>query len=209
MAPYIHWSLPLITTQIEFDLKSSPALLTITPCMEFMPDCLSLKRERERAPITDQHLRLDNQLPAQCCHKQESPSMVHSLEKRPAQPAEEFDSDLSDLSESNADLSDLEDPLLPQLQQLEASNKIPKPPSEPDQPALRGFSLEDTLMKSYGWSKENLEKLTVGTYMKPQYWLTFLGLLRRLCMQKHRRVWTWPQASETKTKQRCSRYVIR
>jgi hypothetical protein len=190
MAPYIRRPLPLITARIEFELESPPALPTITPRMEFTPEHLSLRRGREGVPITNRHLQCDNQLPTQRRHEQESPLMVHSLGERSTQPAEESDSGLFDLSEPNADLSDPEGPPLPRLRRPEASNKIPKPPGEPGRPASGGFSLEDTLMKSHDWSKENLERLTVGAHLKPRRWPTFFTLFRRLCVQKRGRVST-------------------
>ena len=182
MPPYIRRPLPLITARIEFELESPPALPTITPRMEFTPERLSLKRGRERGPTTSRQLRLDDQPPAQRRHERESLPMVCGLEERPVQPVEESDSGLSELSESNADLSDPEVPPLPRLRRPAVSNKIPKPPGEPGRPASGGFSLEDTLMKSHGWSKENLERLMVGTYLKPlplaNFSLTFQEAVR-------------------------------
>jgi len=197
MAPYICQPLPLITTQIEFKLESPPILPTINPRMEFTPEHLSLKRGRERGPATNRQLWLDNQPPVQHRRDQESHLMVRGLGERSAQPAKESNSGLSDLSESNAELSDSEVPLLPWLWWPEASNKIPKSPSEPGWPASGGLSLEDTLMKSHSWSKENLERFTVGAYLNPLPLANFsLSLCRRLCMQRCRRVLTWRWASD-------------
>ena len=83
MAPYICHPLPLITAQIEFELKSSPALSTITSCMEFGPEWLLLRRGRENGPTINcnQHLQLEDQPPIQSHHKQETPPRVRSLGK--------------------------------------------------------------------------------------------------------------------------------
>jgi hypothetical protein len=44
-------------------------------------------------------------------------------------------------------------------------SKIPKPQGEPGRPGSGGFCVEDELVKTHGWSKEAVKRLTVSPWL--------------------------------------------
>lgn len=130
--PYVQRPRPLISSRIEFTMVLPLHLPAIRSRIEFTAERLTrMDRGVDDALELEHHRFMDDNLGAQTDAHSQSSASGPSIQA-------------PSIAKKNPPMA-----------------MIPKPPGEPGRPRSGGFSVDDTLIKSHGWSKQSVEKLTV------------------------------------------------
>lgn len=132
--PYVQKPHPLIAARIEYTLAPAPPLPSITPRIEFTAERLAYSQDVAGGSSATMVGHNDD----------------NSLNHRPAS-----DSSGDDSADDSAQPARLN------RRRSSRNLKIPKPTGEPGRPRSGGFCVEDSLVKTHGWSEDSVRKLTV------------------------------------------------